>query len=56
MVREATAETKAMTTATLHGRDDMVELRGGDVTFDSVLAVWSGTPLEAVVVIHIGSV
>lgn len=56
MVRKATAETKAMATATLHGRDDMVELRGGDVTFDSVLAVRSGTPLEVVVVIDIGSV
>lgn len=56
MVREGTAETEAMATAALHSRDDMVELRGGDVTFDSVFAVRSGTPLEVIVVIYVGSV
>ena len=56
MVSKSTAKAEIMITAATHGGDNMVELRGGDVTFDGIFAVWCGTPFEVVVVVDVRSI
>lgn len=56
MVLEAAAKAEAVATATSHGRNDVIECRGGDVTFNCVLAVWRWTPFEVIVVINVRTV
>jgi len=56
MVGKGTSKAETMATAAMHGGDHVVELGGGDMTFDGVFAVWSGTPFEVVIIVDICSV
>jgi hypothetical protein len=56
VVGEGTSETEAVAAAATDGGDNMVELGGGDVTFDSVFAVWRRTPFQVVIIIDIRAI
>jgi hypothetical protein len=56
MVSEGTAKAETVATAAMDGGDNVVELRGRDVTFDGVFAVRCGTPLEVVIIVDVCSV
>ena len=56
MIGQGTAEAETMATATTHGRYNMIELGGRDMTFDGIFTVWGGTPFEVIIIVDISPI
>lgn len=55
MVVQGTAKTEGMITPTMNGRNNLVELTLLYATFNGIDTVWCRAPLQAVLVVYIGS-
>ena len=56
VVGEGTTEAEAVSAAASNRGDNVVEMRGGNVTFDGIFAVWRRTPFKVIVVVDIRSI